>query len=85
MHYFMKDNQFMFNFCLVSVEALSHTESQYSSRGRIKEIYICSKAFRLILNLSALIRLSFTHAFSVIMLIWSVHVPELDKVIPKCL
>ena len=64
---------------------LSHTESLYSSSGRINALYIFSSAFLFILNLRALIRLSLLYAFSVILFICSVHVHELEKLRPRCL
>ena len=46
------------NFFFISLDELSQTESQYSSNGRIKEMYVCSKEFLLTLNLRARIRFS---------------------------
>ena len=40
----------------VSVEQLSHTESDYSSTDRIKDKYMRSRAVRFILNLKLLFR-----------------------------
>ena len=51
------------NFLFISLE-LPQTESQYSSNGRIKEMYKRSKEFLLTLNLRARIRFSLIHAFS---------------------
>ena len=73
------------NCFLDSFVQLSHTESLYSSSGRINAMYIFSSAFLFILNLRALIRLSLVHAVSVILLICSGHVHELEKLRPKCL
>ena len=73
------------NCFLDSFVQLSHTESLYSSSGRINAMYIFSSTFLYILNLIALIRLSLVHAVLVVFLICSVHVHELEKLRPKCL
>ena len=70
---------------LASVEELSHTESQYSRRGRINDMYICSSDFLLTLNFRARMRFNLVHACSHILPIWSAQVHELESVRPKCL
>ena len=49
-----------------SFEQLSQTESEYSSNGRINDMYIRSRAVRLTLNLRVLIRFNLVIAFLVI-------------------
>ena len=61
---------------------VSHTESLYSSRGQINAIYIFSSAFRLILNLSNLIRFNLDQAVSAIC---SIQEHVFDMVSPRCL
>ena len=73
------------SFFFISDDELSQTESQYSNSGRMKETYICSRDFRLILNLRALINFNLTEAFSHMFSIWSVQRQVLEKVTPKCL
>ena len=73
------------NCFLDSFVQLSHTESLYSSNGRINAMYIFSSAFLFILNLRALIRLNLVHAVAVILLICSVHVHGLEKLRPRYL
>ena len=51
------------NFFFISLDELSQTESQYSSNGRIKEMYIRSKEFPLTGNLRVRIRFSLIYAF----------------------
>ena len=68
-----------------SDEQLSHTESPYSSNGRMNEIYNFSSDFLLTLNLRALKRLSIVQAFRDIFLTCSFHVQVLENVRPKCL
>ena len=68
-----------------SEEQLSHTESLYSRRGRMYDMYIFSSDFLLILNLRALRRLILVQALSDIPLTRSVHVHVLEKVRPRCL
>ena len=46
---------------LASGEELSHTASQYSRRGRINDMYICSSDFLLTLNFSARMIYFFEH------------------------
>ena len=67
---------------LLSVVALSHTESLYSNTGLMNAKQIFSSARLLILNLRVRKRLNLVHAASVIWLVQS-HVSE--KVKPKCL
>ena len=65
--------------------ALSQTESQYSSKGRTKDMYIFSKYFLLTLNLSVRGRFSRAQAFEVIVCIYSDHVHVVESVSPRCL
>ena len=65
--------------------ALSQTESQYSSKGRTKDMYIFSKDFLLTLNLSVRSRLSRAQAFVVIVCICSDQVHVFESVSPRCL
>ena len=53
-----------------SFEQLFQTESEYSSNGRINEMYIRSRAVRLTLNLRVLIRFNLVIAFLVIHVLW---------------
>ena len=78
--WFIRSNCFLDSFV-----QLSQTKSLYSRSGRINAMYIFSSVFLFIFNLRALIRLSLVHAVSVILLICSVHVHELEKLRPKCL
>ena len=70
---------------MASVEELSHTESQYSRRGRINDMYICFSDFLLTLDFSARLRVNLVHACSHVLPIWSAQVHELESVRPKCL
>ena len=72
-----------FNCFFESEEQLSHTESLYSSRGHMYDMYIFSSDFLLTLNLRALRRLSLVQALSDILLTWSVHVHVLEKMRPR--
>ena len=66
--------------------ALSQTESQYSSKGRTKDMYIFSKDFLLTLNLSVRSRLSRDQAFVVIVcILCSDQVHVFESVSPRCL
>ena len=65
--------------------ALSQTESQYSSKGRTKDMYIFSKDFLLTLNLSVRSRFNRVEAFVVIVCICSDQVHVFEKVSPMCL
>ena len=49
----------------VSVEQFSHTESEYSRTGRIKDMYMRSRAVRFILNFKLLIRFNLAQALLV--------------------
>ena len=49
-----------------SFQQLSQTESEYSSNGRINDMYIRPRAVRLTLNLRVLIRFNLVIAFLVI-------------------
>ena len=74
------------NLFLLSVDALSQTESQYSRSGRIKEdVYIYSSAILLILNLRDLRRFRRNYVFLDMFSICSVQVHDLESVIPSCL
>ena len=64
---------------------LSHTESLYSSRGRINAMYIFWSAFRLLLNLSDLIRFNLGQAVSAILFMCAIQEHVLDMVSPTCL
>ena len=70
---------------LDSDEQLSHTESLYSSNGRMNEMYNFSSDFLLTLNLRALKRLTLVQAFRDVLLTCSFHVQVLENVRPKCL
>ena len=65
--------------------ALSQTESQYSSKGRTKDMYIFSKDFLLTLNLSVRSRFNRVEAFEVIVCICSDQVHVFEKVSPRYL
>ena len=65
-------------------EQLSHTESLYSSIGRMNEMYNFSSYFLLTLNLRALKRLTLVQAFRDVLLTCSFHVQVLENVRPKC-
>ena len=73
------------NCCFDSDEQLSHTESLYSSNGRMNKMYKFSSDFLLSLNLRAFKRLSLVQAFRDILLTCSFHVHVLENVRPKCL
>ena len=64
---------------------LSQTELQYSSWGRTKEMYIFSKDFLLILNLSVRSRFRRAQAFVDIVCICSDRVHVFESVSPRCL
>ena len=68
-----------------SDEQLSHTESLYSSNGRMNEMYNFSSDYLLTLNFRALKRLTLVQAFRDILLTCSFHVQVLENVRPKCL
>ena len=67
------------NFFFDSDEALSRTESQYSERGRINEVYILSSALRLILNFKGLRRFNLAQAFIDISFMCSDHACLLEN------
>ena len=73
------------NCFLASVEELSQTESLYSRRGLINDMYIFSSDFLLTLNLSARIRFSRLHTCPHIFSTWSDQVYLRESVRPKCL
>ena len=68
-----------------SDEQLSHTESLYSSNGRMNEMYNFSSDYLLTLNLRVLKRLSLVQAFRDILLTCSFHVQVFENVRSKCL
>ena len=61
---------YRFQLFFESEEQLSHTESLYSSRGCMYDVYNFSSDFLLTLNLRALGRLSLAQALSDILLTW---------------
>ena len=71
---------FVMNIVKLFFNILSHTEPLYSIRGRINAMYIFSSAFRLILNLSNLIRFNLDHAVSAILFMCSIQEHVLDMV-----
>ena len=70
---------------LISVEALSHTESLYSKRGRVYEMYIFSRACLLSLNFKILKRFNLPQAVVAILLMYSFQLHVLEHVRPRCL
>ena len=63
---------------------MSQTESQYSSMGRTKEMYIFPKIFYWFLNLSVRSRLSRAQAFVDVVCICSDQVHVFESVSPRC-
>ena len=67
-----------------SDEQLSHTETLYSSNGRMNGIYNFASDFLLTLNIRALKRSSLVQAFRDIFLTCSVYVHVLENVLITC-
>ena len=83
---FLRDSVWIASNCFFdSDEQLSHTESLYSSNGRMNEMYNFSSDFLLTLNLRALKRLTLVQAFRDILLTCSFQVQVFENVRPKCL
>ena len=67
-------------FFFISVEALSHTESLYSKRGRMHEMYIFSRACLLSLNFKVFKRFNLPQAVVAILLMCSFQLHVLENV-----